>query len=99
MRPERWPGEPLHERLTIDERHEVQACYVRQWNGARRRRQFDEQKKAEAKAARAARRAAFTVPPAPCSSWTPYRGERKPHPDGQRAYQPWDGRTRLPGAR
>ena len=95
MRPERWPGEPLIERLTIEEKLDVQACYVRMWAGARRRRQFAEREKAEAKAARDARRAAHTVAREPASNWTPYQGERKPHPEGHRPYKKWDGRTRL----
>lgn len=95
MRPERWPGEPLIERLTIEERHEIQASNVRQWTGAKRRRKFDEQRKADEKTARDARRAAYTVPKTPCTDWKPYRGERKPHPEGQRPYQRWDGRTRV----
>lgn len=96
MREERWPGEPLIERLTIDERDEVQACYRRQWSGARRRRLFEEQRKADAKAAqeaKAERRKQFTVPRVPCSNWQPYQGARKPHPEGQRPYQRWDGKA------
>lgn len=41
MNPERWPGEPLRERLTLAEREEVQACYVRQWLGRKRRAQWE----------------------------------------------------------
>lgn len=41
MRAERWPGEPLHERLTIAERLEVQDCYMRQWLGRKRRQQWE----------------------------------------------------------
>lgn len=44
MNPERWPGEPLHDRLTIAEREEVQACLVRQWRGRKRREQFDRER-------------------------------------------------------
>ncbi len=93
MRPERWPGEPLIERLTIEERAEVQAAYMRQWTGARRRRLFDEKRRAEAQAARDARRAAFALQAPPPVTWRPYQGPRQPHPEGHRPYKPWDGRA------
>lgn len=41
MNPERWPGEPLHERLTIDERIEVQAWFARQWLARKKREQWE----------------------------------------------------------
>jgi hypothetical protein len=41
MNPERWPGEPLIERLTIDERNEVQASNVRRWLGQKRRDRYE----------------------------------------------------------
>lgn len=41
MNPERWPGEPLIERLTIAEREEVQASHVRRWLGQRRRDRWE----------------------------------------------------------
>lgn len=41
MNPERWPGEPLHERLTIAERLEVQAHWMRTWLGRKRRDRFE----------------------------------------------------------
>lgn len=42
MNPERWPGEPLHERLTIAERLEVQAWFVRSWLAQKRRDRFEQ---------------------------------------------------------
>jgi len=41
MNPERWPGEPLIERLTLAERDEVQAFFMRQWQARKRRAQWE----------------------------------------------------------
>lgn len=49
MNPERFPGEPLIERLTIEERQEVQAHYVRRWLAQKRRDRFQATRKAPAK--------------------------------------------------
>ncbi|HEX8030331.1 MAG TPA: hypothetical protein VF491_17775 [Vicinamibacterales bacterium] len=41
MRDERYPGEPMIERLTPDERDEFQIVLLRRWQGRRRRAQWE----------------------------------------------------------
>lgn len=80
MNPERWPGEPLHERLTIEERHEIQACYMRQWLARKRRAQWELTRGKKAKVTRydlQGRPASESVRPATTGVWCTNGPRRK----------------------